>query len=223
MTPTDALCGPPELWGGIECTVNRVGDRHLDQLARGGHDRRPDDLERIAGLGIRTLRYPVLWEHVAPQAPDRLDWARPDERLGLLRKLGVRPIVGLLHHGSGPRYTDLLDANFAAGLADFAGRVARRYPEVECYTPVNEPLTTARFSALYGHWYPHLRDDRAFMRALINECLAISAAMKAVRRVNPDARLVQTEDIGKTFSTPPLAYQAAFENERRWLGFDLLC
>ena len=47
--------------------------------------------------------------------------------------------------------------------------------------------------------------------------------MRAIREVNPAAQLVQTEDIGKTYSTPALAYQADFENERRWLSFDLLC
>jgi dTDP-4-dehydrorhamnose reductase len=47
--------------------------------------------------------------------------------------------------------------------------------------------------------------------------------MRAIRRVNPSARLVQTDDLGKTFSTPPLAYQAEHENQRRWLAFDLLC
>ncbi len=46
--------------------------------------------------------------------------------------------------------------------------------------------------------------------------------MRAVREVNPSARLVQTEDLGKTYSTPRLQYQAEFENERRWLSYDLL-
>ncbi|MGZ8371178.1 MAG: hypothetical protein ACXWVH_09010, partial [Caulobacteraceae bacterium] len=32
----------------------------------------------------------------------------------------------------------------------------------------------------------------------------------------------QTEDLGQTYSTPPLADQAAFENHRRWLTWDLL-
>jgi dTDP-4-dehydrorhamnose reductase len=41
--------------------------------------------------------------------------------------------------------------------------------------------------------------------------------------VNPAARLVQTEDLGHTHSTPLLAYQARFDNERRWLSVDLLC
>jgi dTDP-4-dehydrorhamnose reductase len=47
--------------------------------------------------------------------------------------------------------------------------------------------------------------------------------MRAIRSVIPDAQLVQTEDLGKTFSTAPLRHQAGHENERRWLSFDLLC
>lgn len=98
-----------------------------------------------------------------------------------------------------------------------------RYPWVEYYTPVNEPLTTARFSGLYGLWYPHGRDRHAFARALLNQLRAVVLSMQAIRRVNPQAKLVQTEDLGKVFSTPLLAEQAEMENERRWLTFDLLC
>jgi dTDP-4-dehydrorhamnose reductase len=54
------------------------------------------------------------------------------------------------------------------------------------------------------------------------QCRATVLAMRAIREVNPAARLVQTDDMGRTFSTPPLAYQAAFQNERRWLAIDLL-
>ena len=82
------------------------------------------------------------------------------------------------------------------------------------------PLTTARFSGLYGFWYPHERDDRAFAQMLVNECRASVLAMQAIREVNPRAQLVQTEDIGKVYSTPLLAYQAEFENERRWVTLD---
>jgi hypothetical protein len=35
--------------------------------------------------------------------------------------------------------------------------------------PFNEPLTTARFSALYGLWYPHHRSDQSFIRAVLNQ------------------------------------------------------
>jgi len=200
---------PLEMWGGVECTVNRVGDRWFDQMAWSGHHARLDDLDRIAALGIRTVRYPVLWEHLAPRRLDDIDWRWTDQRLGRLRELGIRPIVGLLHHGSGPGYTSLLDPDFPDKLAAFAGAVSRRYPWVTDFTPVNEPLTTARFSALYGHWYPHQRNDRDFIRALLNQLHGVVLAMEAIREVIPHARLVQTEDCGCTFGTAPMQDQVA--------------
>ena len=33
---------PVEVWGGLECTLNRVGDQYHDQLAWNGHYARPD-------------------------------------------------------------------------------------------------------------------------------------------------------------------------------------
>lgn len=214
---------PLELWAGVECTHNRVGDRYFDQLTWNGHADRISDLDRFAALGIRTMRYPVLWERTAPHGLAHADWSWSDDRLDRLRTLGIRPIVGLVHHGSGPRTTNLCDPSFAPGLAAYAGAVAARYPWVSEYTPVNEPLTTSRFSALYGHWYPHARDSLMWARAQLNQCRATVLAMRAIRAVNPAARLVQTDDLGKTYSTPRLAYQAEFENHRRWLTFDLLC
>lgn len=211
-----------ELWGGIECTVNRVGHRYHDQLRFAGHLWRLSDLDALASLGLTALRYPVLWEHVAPRSMARPSFAHADRQLKRLRHVGIDPIVGLLHHGSGPRYTSLLDPAFPRKFAIFAGRVARRYPFLRRFTPINEPLTTARFSALYGHWYPHARDDRSFARALINQALGTALAMRAIRHVIPEAELIQTEDLGHVRSTPDLAAQADFENERRFLSLELL-
>lgn len=213
---------PLELWGGHECTVNRIGDHHQDQSRRTGHVSRLDDLDRFNSLGLSRLRYPILWETVSPDRPDQSDWRASDAALEKLLAVGLRPIAGLVHHGSGPRYTDLLAPDFATGLAAHAARVAQRYPWISDWTPVNEPLTTARFSTLYGHWYPHMRDERSFWLALLNQIDAIRLSMAAIRRIVPDARLIQTEDLGRTFSTAALAEQARFDNERRWATWDLL-
>jgi dTDP-4-dehydrorhamnose reductase len=210
------------LWGGIECTRNRVGARSFDQLQRLGHYRRADDLDLIAGLGIQCMRYPLLWETAATSVPGEYDFSFADARLARLRGLRVTPVAGLVHHGCGPEYTHLLDNEFAPGLADYAGQLARRFPWLEWYTPVNEPLTTARFSGLYGLWQPHARSNQAFARMLVNQCRATVLAMQAVRAVNPAAKLVQTDDLGTIYATAHLQYQADFENERRWLTWDLL-
>jgi len=214
---------PVELWGGVECTFNRVGDAYFDQIERTGHAQRIEDLDLFAELGLRTLRYPILWERVAPDGLERADWTWADARLGRLQELGIDPIVGLLHHGSGPPHTHLLDPAFPEHMAAYARAVAHRYPWVTRYTPINEPLTTARFSGLYGHWHPHGRDGQTFARILLAQCRAIQLAMEAIREVNPQAQLIQTEDIGTTYGTPGMQYQVDFENQRRWLSLDLLC
>ncbi len=213
---------PIEVWGGIECTVNRVGDRWFDQTVFSGHQIRLDDIDRFASLRLSALRYPVLWERVAPISLDSPDFRWSDERLARIRALGIRPVVGLLHHGSGPAYTSLLDPEFSSHLARYAHLVAERYPWITDYTPVNEPLTTARFSGLYGLWYPHARDSRAFVRALLAQVRGVVLAMKAIRAINPSARLIQTEDCGATFGTKATEHQVKHDCERRWLTWDLL-
>jgi dTDP-4-dehydrorhamnose reductase len=213
---------PLQLWGGLECTVNRVGDDYRDQMLLNGHAVRDTDLELFARLGIQSLRYPVLWERMAPDEDTPIDWSWADSRLRRQRELGIAPILGLVHHGSGPRSTSLVANDFAPRLARYAEQVAERFPWVEFYTPINEPLTTARFSGLYGHWYPHERSDHAFVQALLNQCRATVLAMRSIRRINPAAKLIQTENLEKVHSTPRLRYQAEFENCRRWLSIDLL-
>jgi len=103
MTTARGRDSAPEVWAGVECTVNRVGEEYLDQLERSGHASRPEDLELFASLGVSAVRYPVLWERTAPRDLSDADWAWADGRLARLRELGIRPVVGLLHHGSGPR------------------------------------------------------------------------------------------------------------------------
>src|SRR3954467_491128 len=103
-----ASCLPPlEIWGGIECTFNRVYSIYMDQLALTGHATRLDDLELVAELGIKGLRYPALWERTAPRGIACADWSWLDARLDRLRQLQIKPIVGLVHHGSGPQHTRL--------------------------------------------------------------------------------------------------------------------
>ncbi|RNF30928.1 dTDP-4-dehydrorhamnose reductase, partial [Massilia aurea] len=220
---TDASTPDLALWGGLECTVNRVRDNYFSQMDRNGHAGRLQDIERFASLGVKAIRYPVLWERTAPDGVDKADWSWPDERLPVLRQLGINPIVGLVHHGSGPRHTSLVDPAFPELLADYAGAVAARYPWVEYYTPVNEICTTARFSGLAGVWYPHGGDEATFIRALLVQCRATVLSMRAIRAVNPEAKLVQTDDLSKTYGTPEMEEISGFFNERRWLAWDLLC
>ncbi|WP_207496745.1 family 1 glycosylhydrolase [Aridibaculum aurantiacum] len=212
-----------EIWGGLEGTINRVGDAYHDQSEYSGHYNRPGDIDLIASLGIKMLRYPVLWEKHQPQKDTVIDWSFVERSLTRLKELNVEPIAGLVHHGSGPAWVNFFDGSFEEGVANYARLVAEKFPWLEYYTPVNEPLTTARFCGLYGHWYPHKKDNYSFYKILLSELKATVMAMRVIREINPDAKLVQTEDLAKVYSTPLLKYQADFENQRRWISYDLLC
>ena len=211
-----------ELWGGMEYTINRVNDEYFDQLSSSGHYDRPEDIDLIIASGIKTLRYPILWEKHQPSRLAAIDWTFTANNLERLKNAGITIIAGLVHHGSGPEYVSFYDDTFEDGLEAYATAVALRFPWIEFYTPVNEPLTTARFCGLYGHWYPHGKSNTCFSQILVSECKATVKAMIAIRKVNSAAKLVQTEDLAKVYSTPALQYQADFENERRWLSFDLI-
>ena len=209
-----------ELWGGVECTLNRVGDIYFDQLEKSGHlDRFQQDLSLFAGLGLTIFRIALHWERFERTR----SWSRWDISMSAMQSLGLRPIVGLIHHGSGPQSTSLLDPLFPEKLAQYALQVARHIPHVRDYTPVNEPQTTGRFACLYGLWYPHHRDMRSYVRALLNQIKGIVLSMEAIRTIQPAARLIHTEDGGKTFATPQLEAYRLEREDRRWLGVDLLC
>jgi len=105
LTETKYPSCNPEIWGGIECTINRVGNVFRDQLDENGHYLRQGDIEQFADLGIKKLRYPVLWENHLPDRNGKADWRWTTTRLDDLRSKKIAPIAGLLHHGSGPAYT----------------------------------------------------------------------------------------------------------------------
>jgi dTDP-4-dehydrorhamnose reductase len=151
-------------------------------------------LTAIADLGIKKIRFPILWEKHQPELNTQIDWSWTQKQVDSLRDKGVDVIAGLLHHGSGPSFTNLLDDDFPYLFAQYAKEVAQKFPWIEYYTPVNEPLTTARFSGLYGIWYPHAKDAKSFMLMLLNQMKAVVLAMREIKKINPKAKLVQTED-----------------------------
>jgi dTDP-4-dehydrorhamnose reductase len=214
-----------EIWASPEPTVARIdAATWRDQLAETGHQTREGDIALLAGLGVAASRYPVLWEKHAERDPARIDFAWAHRRLDGLRELGVEPVVTLLHHGSGPAYTSLVDPEFPERFARYAGAVAREFPWVRRWTPINEPLTTARFSTLYGHWYPNGRDDHAaFGRAVTNEALGMLLAIEAIREHASGAQFVVTEDL-QSFTSLSAATEAfvAHKRERSFLSIELV-
>src|SRR5438270_3184633 len=89
---------------GIECSNPVITDANGNRLRRNlleecGHLQRfRDDLQLVKQLGTPCLRY-GLPNHLVHLGPDRFDWSFPDEAMAEIHRLGITPIVDLLHFG----------------------------------------------------------------------------------------------------------------------------
>src|SRR5829696_3922228 len=91
-----------ELLGAFESTYQPAHDVDVTETTQ--HDRRwREDLDLLASIGVRSLRYPLRWHRIEHER-GQFDWTHTDAVLGHLRSLGMEPIVDLLHHTSYPRW-----------------------------------------------------------------------------------------------------------------------
>jgi beta-glucosidase/6-phospho-beta-glucosidase/beta-galactosidase len=209
---------------GIECSAPVIaGGKRMDELEKTGHyEHFEQDLEMVAELGVSYLRYGVPFHRTNP-APGVYDWAFTDRALESCRTNGLVPIVDLLHFGLPDYVGDFQNRSLPELFGDYAARFAERYPWVRYYTPVNEPLITARFSARDGMWNERLTSDAAFARALINVCGAAAQAVERIRGAVPDAVFLQSDTCEAYHPTERDAVPLAdFYNELRFVGFELV-
>jgi beta-glucosidase/6-phospho-beta-glucosidase/beta-galactosidase len=66
---------------------------------------------------------------------------------------------------------------------------------VRHFTPINEIFVCASFSALRGWWNECQSDERSFVHAMRNLCMAHELAVEAILSERPDAIIVQGESI----------------------------
>ncbi len=208
---------------GIECSAPLVaGGVRQDELVKTGHDLRyAEDLALVAAWGIRYLRYGIPF-HVVARDPALLDWSWTDRALAAVRAAGIEPIVDLLHFGVPDDLTGFGDARLPDRFVAYAGAFAERYPWVRWYTPVNEPLISATFSAQLGWWNERAADDRSFVTAIDRVSTCAAAGMAAIRARRADAIFVQSDacETWQPASTAALE-QAGFLQQRRFVTWDL--
>jgi beta-glucosidase/6-phospho-beta-glucosidase/beta-galactosidase len=212
---------------GIECSypTTEQGRWRRDEMAATGHYRRwREDFELAREVGVTHIRYgPPL--HLIFWGPGQFDWQWSDEPLAELEHFGPEPIIDLCHFGLPAWLENFQNPDIAAALAEYADAFAKRYPWVRFYTPVNEMYVCARMSALDGRWNEQLRDESAFVRAVMNLASASIHMTNAILAVRSDAVFINSES--SEFYQPccpdeDIQQTAEFENERRFLPLDLI-
>ena len=213
---------------GVECsnpTIADVEGRRIrrDLLEECGHYQHwREDLQLVKDMGIPCLRY-GLPNHRIHLGPDRYDWSFADEALAEIKRLGITPILDLLHFGVPDWLGDCQNPELPVQFARYAGAVAQRYPWVRGYTPVNEIYVASRNSGWDGLWNERLRTERGFVTALKHLVAANLLASTAIARQRPNAIIVQSESAEYTHhvSAKP-SHAVKLRNKLIFLSLDLL-
>ena len=209
---------------GIENSYPTIqgGKFRVDEMQKCGHyEKWRTDFDCVEDLGLRVLRYgPPLYSTWL--GPDRHDWDFADLTFGELLARDVMPIADLCHFGVPDWIGNFQNPDFPKLFAVYARAFAERFPWVQLYTPVNEMLICARFSASYGWWNEQLKSERAFVTALKHIVKANVLAMQAILEVRPDAIFVQSEATAYNHADSPSAIgPAEIANSKRFLSLDL--
>jgi beta-glucosidase/6-phospho-beta-glucosidase/beta-galactosidase len=173
-------------------------------------------------LGLTYLRYGLPY-HKVHVGPGRYDWNFADLVMEEMQRLGIVPILDLLHFGVPDWLGDFQNPELPLHFAQYAEAVARRYPWVRHFTPVNEIFVSARLSAKDGLWNEQLRTDPGFVTALKHLVACNLLATQRIASVIPDAVLIPSESAEYVHEgrMVPTAHTAAF-NRHRLLSLDLL-
>jgi beta-glucosidase/6-phospho-beta-glucosidase/beta-galactosidase len=221
---------PTFFLSGFECSTFLWKQRQRrDLVAETQHDRHAaEDYRMLHDLGIAVAREGIPW----PMADRKgeYDFTMLDPLIAAMNAAKVIPIWDLCHYG----YPDDLDPftpAFERRFADYC-RAAARYVTARVhgphfFTPINE-ITFFAFCG--GEWgwvapYCEKREDRyAFRLAL---CRAAIAGVKAIREVDPQARMVHMDPLVNVVAPrdrPDLAEAARIETRvDTFLAWDILC
>ena len=210
---------------GIECSNPTIqnGRVRRDLLEECGHYARwREDFALVKDLGVRVLRYGLPY-HLCHPGPGRYDFSFADQVMGEMQRLGITPILDLMHFGLPDWLASFQNPELPVHFAAYAAEVARRYPWVRFYTPVNEIYVTARNSAKDGLWNEQLKTDRAFVTAMKHLVAASILATQAIASVRPDVIIVQSESaeyVHEARAVPSISARLA--NKQRFISLDLL-
>jgi beta-glucosidase/6-phospho-beta-glucosidase/beta-galactosidase len=210
---------------GIECSYPTIdhGKTRRDMLAECDHyNRYKEDLGLVKEMGLKVLRYGLPYYNIQT-GPGKYDWEFADLAMKEIKRLGITPILDLMHFGVPDWLENFQNPDLVVHFADYCEEVAKRYPWVRYYTPVNEIYVTARSSGKDGVWNEQLKSDKGFVTALKHCTAASIMGTQQIAKHRPDCVIVQSESAEFTHElraerTPSVQ----MENKLRFASLDLL-
>src|ERR1043166_5284988 len=220
---------PTFFMAGFECStfVWKDGQRK-DYVAITGHDRHlKEDYERVMDLGIGVVREAIRWPFV-DKGGNHYDWTSVDRIIEAMNSCNILPIWDLCHYGF-PDGFDPFSERGHQWFVDYCRAVAayviHRTKPPRFFTPINEITFFAAAATDTGWMCPFAKGRYAELKRAL--CRMSIAGAKALREIDPDARMVHVDPI--IHSVPPKnrpdladeAWEKAYEEA--YEAWDMLC
>lgn len=210
---------------GIECSYPTIknGKLRRDLLEECGHYKHlKEDLGLVKELGLNVLRYGLPYYSIS-KGDGKYDWSFADEAMNEIKRLGITPILDLMHFGVPDWVGNFQNPELPLHFAKYAAAVANRYPWVRLYTPVNEIFVSAKASALDGLWNEQKKDHRSFVTAIKNLAAASILANHQIAVQKPNCIIVQSESAEYVHEfSATVSKETTLINKLRFLSLDLL-
>lgn len=221
---------PTFFLSGFECSTFLWSDhKRRNLIAETQHERHAkEDYGILHDLGIAVAREGIPWPLVDRQGV--LDFALLDPFIDAMNAAKVIPIWDLCHYGY-PQDLDPFSDAFRTRFADYC-RTAAEYaiPKIRgphFFTPINE---ITFFSFCGGEWgwvAPYGKTKEGRMQLRVALCRAAIAGAKAIREVEPEARMIHMDPLVQVVAPRDrpdqieLAHHETFVDT--FLAWDILC
>jgi beta-glucosidase/6-phospho-beta-glucosidase/beta-galactosidase len=189
---------PTFFLSGFECSTFRWKDRGRRDLAEETQHRERvrEDYAILASLGIAVAREGVPWPMV--DRGGALDFALVDPMIEAMQEAKVLPIWDLCHYGYPddiePFAPDFVD-RFARYCRETAAYVTSRVRGPHCFTPINEITFWGFCGGEWGWAAPFGKEKATRLQLRRVLCEAAIAGVRAIREVDPGARMVHVEPL----------------------------
>ena len=190
-----------------------------------------DDIALMKAHNVRAYRFSISWARVIPDgdgAVNEAGLAYYDDVVNALLEAGIEPMITLYHWdlpSALQRKGGWQSPAIVAAFERYARIVAERLKgRVKCYMTINEPPCITALGYGNGEHAPGLKlPEEELARIYHHICLCHSAAQRAVKAVDPEAR-VGIVTCGQMMypekETPEnreAAYRASFDLTYRWV------
>ncbi len=195
-------------WDRFANTPGKV--RMNGNVAVDHYHRYKEDMALLKKMGVKSYRFSIAWTRIYPDGTGKINQKGVDfykDIVRLLKESGIEPIVTLFHWDLPQKLEDKggwANRETADAFENYAATMYKELgSDVTYWTTFNEPWVTCFMGYWLGSYAPGITDLPTALRCTHNILLAHGKAVKALRGINPKAKIGITLDLQMAIPNDP--------------------